>query len=439
MLKMIHVMSISLRVIWRFRLRSSLILLSAMLSVGGVVASVNYASGGRQQVLNQIRLLGTNVLIVTPQQSRTISGRARTGSIVTTLNEQDYALIGRDVPHLTRSSAVSTASFTLRAGDLSKNSSVVGCESDYIRVKNWKVEEGNFFSSAEDRRATRVAILGHTVAHDLFDNAPAVGARLLINRVPFEVIGVMSERGQGLDVTNEDNQIYVPLRTAMHRLSSIDYYSGLILEVDRWENIDETVRSLNEVLRQRHRVSEKLPEDYKIQNQKELIETQEASSQRLSFLVRWIGISGLIVSGLGILAISWIAIKERTVELGTRRAIGATASVIFFQILFEALAVSLLGGIGGLAIAWQSSKLISEWISLPFVFDWTNAESVFAISVCLNLIFALLPGQKGCPDKSNRCPEVRIGVVFCKLAKKHCPTRWIEFTGSRMQCKRSTS
>src|SRR5258708_2213697 len=200
----------------------------------------------------------TNVLIVTPQQSRSISGRARRGSIVSTLNEQDYASIGRDLPHFVRSSAVSTASFTLRVGDLSKNSPVVGCEPDYIQIKNWKVEEGSFFSNAEDRKATRVAILGRTVARDLFADGPAIGARLLINRVPFEVIGVMSERGQGLDVTNEDNQIYVPLRTAMHRLSSLDYYSALILEVDGWENIDATVKSLNEVLRQRHRVSEKL-------------------------------------------------------------------------------------------------------------------------------------------------------------------------------------
>ena len=152
--KMLHVMAISLRVIWRFRLRSSLILLSAMLGVAGVVASVNYASSGRQQVLNQIRLLGTNVLIVTPQQSRSVGGRARTGSIVTTLNEQDYASIRRDLPHLVRSSAISNAGFTLRAGDLSKNSLVVGCESDYIEVKNWKVEEGSFFSNTEEGQST---------------------------------------------------------------------------------------------------------------------------------------------------------------------------------------------------------------------------------------------------------------------------------------------
>src|SRR5262245_65396929 len=137
MRKFIHIMSVSLRLIWRFRLRSSLILLSATLSVAGVISSVNYASGGRQQVLNQIRRLGTNVVNVAPQQSRSVGGRARTGSIVTTLVGQDYLAIRRELSSLARSSALATAGFRLKAGEFSKTTSVVGCEPDYFRIKSW--------------------------------------------------------------------------------------------------------------------------------------------------------------------------------------------------------------------------------------------------------------------------------------------------------------
>ena len=384
----------SLRLIWRFRLRSSLILLSATLGVAGVISSVNYASGGRRQVLNQIRRLGTNVVNVTPQQSRSVGGRARTGSIVTTLVEQDYIAIRRELPSLARSSALATAGFRLKASDFSKTTSVVGCEPDYFRIKSWSLERGDFFEASDLRKSARVAILGHTVARDLFGDEAAVGRRLFINRAPFEVVGVLAELGQGLDVANEDNQVFVPLSTAMRRLMNVEYYSGLVFELDRWEAMDDGAKAVADLLRRRHRSSPKQPEDFQVQNQKELIDTQTSSSERLAFFVRWIGLSGLVVSGLGALAISWIAVKERTVEIGTRRALGATACDIFFQLLFEAVVVSSLGSAFGLAAGWQSSRLIAEQAHLPFVFDWTNARVALAFAVALNLTFALLPSGK---------------------------------------------
>ena len=387
-------MSMSLRLIWRFRLRSSLILLSATLGVAGVISSVNYASGGRRQVLNQIRRLGTNVVNVTPQQSRSVGGRARTGSIVTTLVEQDYMAIRRELPSLARSSALATAGFRLKASDFSKTTSVVGCEPDYFRIKSWSLERGDFFEASDLRKSARVAILGHTVARDLFGDEAAVGRRLFINRAPFEVVGVLAELGQGLDVANEDNQVFVPLSTAMRRLMNVEYYSELVFELDRWEAMDNGAKAIANLLRRRHRSSPKQPEDFQVQNQKELIDTQTASAESLAFFVRWIGLSGLIVSGLGALAISWIAVKERTVEIGARRALGATACDIFFQLLFEAAVVSSLGSAFGLAAGWQSSRLIAEQAHLPFVFDWTNARVALAFAVALNLTFALLPSGK---------------------------------------------
>src|SRR5262249_15458274 len=214
--------------------------------------------------------------------------------------------------------------------DFSKTTSVVGCEPDYFQIKSWSLEGGDFFGASDLRKSARVAILGHTVARDLFGDESAVGRRLFINRGPFEVVGVLAEVGQGLDVANEDNQVYVPLQTAMHRLLNVEYYSGLVFEVGRWEAMDDAAKEIVTLLRRRHRSSLKQPEDFQVQNQKELIDTQTVSAEKLAFFVRWIGLSGLVVSGLGALAISWIAVKERTVEIGTRRALGATACDIFF-------------------------------------------------------------------------------------------------------------
>jgi len=393
--KALLLMTGSLRLIWRFRLRSGLILLSALLGVGGVISAINYAAEGRLKVLNRIQRLGTNVLVVTPQLSRNVGGRAKTGSIVTTLVAADYAEILRETPDIEKSSATITTSFLVKAGDLSKSNCVVmGTEPDYARIRHWQTTDGEFYDMPEMRRAARAAVLGSTVRRDLFGSESPIGKRIFINRVPFEVIGVLEERGQGLDATNEDNQVYVPLSTAMRRLANLDYFGSILFAVASWDRMDETTEAIHQVLRKRHRAPGNLPEDFQIQNQKALIDTEMAASNRLTFLVRWVGLSGLAVSGLGILAICWIAVGERVGEIGIRRALGATKSDIFFQFLFEAVIISVLGCFAGIIAGWQGTESIAHREDLPFFFDWKNALLVAGFAMSMNLVFALIPSRR---------------------------------------------
>ena len=393
--KSVYILTGSLRSVWRFPLRSGLLLLSAMLGVAGVTSAINYAEDGRLKALNQIQLMGTNILVVAPQQSRAVGGRARTGTIVTTLVEQDYTAIQQELPDIERSSATAVGSFLIKAGDLSKNSCpVIGVEPDYFRIRNWSVRDGTIFDSTNMRRASRVVLLGSTVAHDLFGEIAPVGQGVLINRVPFEVAGVLAERGQSLEAGNEDNQVYIPLTTAMHRLMDVRYYSSLIFEIADWDRMDEDAQAIRETLNRRHHKLANLPEDFQIQNQKSLIDTETVTAAKLEFLVRWVGFSGLFVSGLGILAITWIAVRERTREIGTRRALGATPKDIFSQFLFEATVVSVIGCLAGLAGSWEGSLIVAQRVGLPFHFDWGAARLVIALSIALNLIFALFPSGR---------------------------------------------
>lgn len=218
--KSVYILAGSLRSVWRFPLRSGLLLLSAMLGVGGVTSAINYAEDGRLKALNQIRLMGTNILLVTPQPSRAVGGRARTGTIVTTLVEQDYTAIQHELPDIQRSSATAAGTFLIKAGDLSKNNCpVIGVEPDYFRIRNWPVRDGAVFDSTDARHASRLVLLGSTVARDLFAESSPVGQRVLINRVPFEVTGVLAERGQSLEAGNGDNQAIHPTD---HRDASLD-------------------------------------------------------------------------------------------------------------------------------------------------------------------------------------------------------------------------
>lgn len=379
---------------WRYRLRSALLMLSAALGVTGVVCSVNYGASGTRQILDQIRRLGTNVLIITPAQSRAIAGRARTGEPVTTLVERDYRALKSEVLNRTRSSALVTQSFWSKAGDLSKDAAVMGCEPDYFAIKDLPVTAGELFDSTQERTAARVALLGHTVANDLFGSSSPLGQRMMINRVQFTVIGVLTERGQGLDASNEDSQIYVPLSTAMRRLTNLDHYGGIVLEIDSLNGMDAAAEQSRRVLHQMHHIQPNQPEDYQIQNQKSLLDTQMAAAKRLGFFLRWIAASALAVSGLGIVAITWIAVKERTHEIGIRRALGATATDIFYQVTCETAALAFGGGLVGIIVAWPTSRLISDSVGLPFVFDRNSAVLAFAAAAALNLIFSTLPSRK---------------------------------------------
>jgi putative ABC transport system permease protein len=403
----------AMRRIWRYPLGSMLVLVAATLGVAGVVCSVDYAAAGRRKVLEQIRRLGANTLVVSAQQSRGAAGRARTGTLVTTLVEADYRAIRRDVDGIGRASRLVNRGLRVKGAGYSKVVAIVGCEPDFFAIRNWPVSTGDVFDGDDLRRSRRVVVLGATVARDLFGFTAAAGARrpegggrgsaagsavigqrLAIGRVPFEVVGVLAERGQGLDLADEDGQVYVPLTAAMRRLLNLDSYASILVEVDGRQPLERVAAQVGAVLRRRHHGLPRVPEDFTVQSQRVLADTQLAASSKLAFLVRWIGASALAVSGLGILAIAWIGVRARTVEVGTRRALGATAGGIFAQLLFEAALLAVLGCAAGLGAGWEGSLLLARRDGLRFVFEWRDAAAALASALVLNLLFAVLPARR---------------------------------------------
>ena len=366
----------------------------AATGVAGVVCSVNYAASGNNQLLDQIRRMGDKYSHHHSGPSRAIAGRSRSKEPVTTLVERDYIAIRRELLSRTRSSGLVTASFWLKAGNLSKNAAVIGCEPDYFAIRNWQTVEGEVFRETEERTASRVVLLGPTVARDIFADRSPVGERLLINRSPFTVIGVLSERGQGLDVANQDNQVYVPLSTAMRRLMNVDHYSGILVEIDSTDSMDPAVSRTRSLLHQLHHIQPNQADDFQIQNQKTLFDIQSASVRRLDFLLTWIGSSALAVSALGILGITWIPAKQRTREFGTKRVLGATARDIFVHVLSESTVLAVAGCFAGVVTSWPLSRFIVEKAGLVFVYRSGVAEAAFAVAVVLNISFALWPSGK---------------------------------------------
>jgi putative ABC transport system permease protein len=180
----------------------------------------------------------------------------------------------------------------------------------------------------------------------------------------------------------------------MRRLLNVDYYNAIFFNVTDLATMTDVEKSITQLLRIRHRISPLRPDDFQVQSQRELIDAQISAADRLAFLVRWIGFCALLVSGLGIMAIAWIAVRDRTTEIGTRRALGATAGEIFFQFSLEATLLAIIGVTLGLFIAWWASQIIADAAGLVFVYDSANASLAVIVAVVFNLLFASWPALR---------------------------------------------
>jgi putative ABC transport system permease protein len=390
LLRFQQVFAIASRNFRRFRLQSVLIVAASVTGTAGVILSTGYAAGGRQKILDQFAQLGTNVIIVTPQQSRAVGGRARTGSVVTTLNGSDYRAIAESVEGISSSSPTVSSILRIRAGDLTKNTTVVGCTPDYFVIKHWALALGSSFDESALRQQSRIVLLGATAARDLFGEADPTGSRITINRVPFTVQGVLVERGQGLDSSNEDDQVYVPLDTAMRRLMNVDYFSSILFNIESWSSMDSDASQIYRLVATRHRHGSGSNDDFWVQNRKNLIDTQLSAFSRLTFLVRWIAASTLTVSSLGVFAITWIGIRNRTREIGTRRALGATRSDILVQFFTEGALGAMLGCFSAIPVANVALRLISTRVGQPLIFSPAAAFYEALGSIALYATFTLL-------------------------------------------------
>lgn len=385
----------ALRRIARYPLRSTLLVLCAAIGVAGVITATNYAASGRANILGQVERLGTRLVTVTAERSVNVADRGRTGDIVTTLREDDYLALQRELSDdLTAHSAIVSRSMRLKGAGQSRNAIVLGVEPAYFNMKSWSLLTGDAFSAADVRQSARIVVLGSRVAGDLFGDANVIGETLYINRVPFEVRGLLAPRGTGLDGIDEDDQVFIPLTAAMRRLLGVEHYNALIFEVSRSTDVVAITEAIDAMMLARHRPAAGREADFKVRNAMTLIEAELASAQRLDFLTLWISLATLLLAALGILAMAWISTRDRLREIGTLRALGARRSDIFLQFAFEAGALALIGTTIGLALGAASSVLLARIAQLPYLFDLGTALIAAVVALTFNVAFACWPALK---------------------------------------------
>ncbi|HZO01048.1 MAG TPA: ABC transporter permease [Burkholderiales bacterium] len=397
-MKFMALLRIALRALAVNKLRSALTMLGIVIGVGAVIVMIAVGAGAQARVEEQIRALGSNLLLVMP--GSTTAGGVRMGfGSGSTLTEDDVVAINREIPEALAAPALRGAAQVIW-GNANWSTQVFGVTPEYLDVRQWPLAAGRAFEPAEMAAAAKVALIGATVAKQLFGSGDPLDQSIRIKRVPFTVIGVLDVKGQSLMGTDQDDLVLVPIKTARSRVlgtaSAARNRTVGTIWVKAADGIDtkvveEHVRSL---LRQRHRIQVGADDDFSLRNLAEVMAAQEASSRVLALLLAAVASVSLLVGGIGIMNIMLVSVTERTREIGLRMAVGARTRDILGQFLVEAVTLSLIGGLIGVTLGIGGTLMIAELAGWRVVLSPEAVALAVAFAFVIGVFFGFYPARK---------------------------------------------
>lgn len=374
------------------KMRSILTMLGIIIGVAAVIALVSIGNGVKQDIQNSISSLGSNLLMVMPGAPRTPGVRPSAGSMKS-LKVADYEAIAK-LDGVKAASPMTNGTYVVIYQNKNWTTSVSGVNANYLDVNNWSMKSGRFLSDKNIQNRERVAVVGKTVVKNLFGDEDPVGAEIRVKNIPFRIIGVLNSKGSGAMGNDQDDMVIIPYTTAMERVEGVDYLR-MIYVVGKDENgIDRLQSDIENLLRVRHGIKDTNLDDFNIQNMNSIMETMEETTGTLTLFLGAVAAISLVVGGIGIMNIMLVSVTERTREIGVRKALGATYSVIVTQFLIEAVVISLMGGIIGIILGIGSSKLIGMASGMSTVISIPTIVMSFAFSMAIGLIFGIYPARK---------------------------------------------
>jgi putative ABC transport system permease protein len=379
-------------------MRSALTMLGIVIGVASVITMIAVGSGAESRIAEQIRALGSNLMIVV---SGTItSGGVRLGfGSQLTLSDDDALAIQRELPETLVASPGVRGAAQVIYGNINWSTIVYGTTPDFLTARDWDVVAGRPISQTDMDGAAKVALLGQTVARTLFGGSDAVGQMVRVKKVPFTVIGVLDRKGQSLQGQDQDDVVVMPLTTARKRVlgaSEANRRAVAAILVKMREGADLTAAEgqIHALLRQRHRLQPGQDDDFWLRNLSEVFEAQEASSRVLTMLLAAVASVSLVVGGIGIMNIMLVSVTERTREIGLRMAVGARSGDILGQFLVEAITLSLVGGVVGIALGTVASLAVGHWAGWQ---TELRAEAILlavGFSAAVGIFFGYYPARK---------------------------------------------
>ncbi|MDD2520148.1 MAG: ABC transporter permease [Kiritimatiellae bacterium] len=385
--------TIALRALRRNPLRTGLTMLGIIIGVAAVIAMVAIGTGAKAEVAASIEQMGQNMVMVISRAAR--SGRVHLGGDSgVALTKQDYDAIRQEVAGLAGATPEVRASAQVAAGNQNVNTTVYGVSEEYPAVRAWRLALGGHFTEADVKSAAKVAVLGQTVATNLFGGGDPVGQLIRIQHAPYEVIGVLRAKGANMMGRDQDDLVLVPWTSAMVRLTGENSFRAISVQAESAERIPEVVGQLEALLRQRHRIPEGGEDDFLIRNMQDMLEMATSTAQTMTILLGAIAGVSLLVGGIGIMNIMLVSVTERTREIGVRMAVGARGADILLQFLVEAVVLSVSGGLIGIGLGYGVAHLVSVKFGWNTLVSPDSVALAFLFSAVIGVFFGFYPARK---------------------------------------------
>ena len=380
-------------------LRSFLTMLGIIIGIASVIVMVSVSSGAKLAVENFINSLGTNMLLIRPGAGM-FGGRRSEAGTDAPFTERDVRAIHKQFDFIDGISGSVNDNAPVIAGNNNWQTQITGVHVDYTTIRGWNIEQGRNFTEREVKSGGKAAILGQTVARELFKGDPALGARIRIKNVPFRVIGILESKGQASFGRDQDDLVIIPISTARMRVTGrtsrtvSDDAGTIMVSINRHVDIKRAQRELQEFLRKYRNITPGAQDDFSVNNLAEFIQARNETQNTLGLLLTATGAIALIVGGIGIMNIMLVSVTERTKEIGLRLAVGARRRDILAQFLVEAVALCMVGSLVGVVIGLGSDFLIDHFSELPVLVNVPIIFIAILSAACVGIFFGFYPARK---------------------------------------------
>ena len=392
------IVKVSVRAIWRNKTRSALTMLGIIFGIAAVIMVLAIGKGASANMVAQIGKMGDNVVMIFSEQRHAAAGVHGGAGEGQSLTASDGRAIRQELAHLVKAESPEVRTqMQVVCGDKNWNTTIYGCSTEFLVIRNWEIETGDFFNEQEERQCARVCVLGKTVASNLFPNDDPVGRTLRIGNMPFKVKGVLETKGVGGMGQDQDDAVLAPYTTVKRVLQASTFPDNVRqVKLSLWsmDQIEEAKREIGALLRQRHRLSETAEDDFRIIDMAEITSTMSGVSNTMTVLLAAVAAISLLVGGIGIMNIMLVSVTERIREIGLRMAIGATPANILGQFILEAVLLSTIGGGAGVAIGVSGAQAIGEMLGWPILVEVGSTVSAFHFSAFVGMFFGFYPAWR---------------------------------------------
>jgi putative ABC transport system permease protein len=391
-------LSIALQALKVNKLRSGLTMLGIIIGVAAVIVMIAVGSGAQARVKEQIAGLGSNLMILWAGSVTTAGVRGGTGTAQTLVEDDAWAVM-REIAEVQVAAPTQRGSGQIVWGNANWLASIVGTTPEYFEARDWGLVTGRLFEAGEMSGAGKVAIIGQTVARELFGDGDPVDQIIRVRGVPFTVIGLLERKGQSMMGQDQDDIVIIPLTTARNKIfgalqGRIGRVSSIFIKSKDGADMKEAEDKVRELLRQRHRLTGNTPDDFSLRNLTEILQAQEAASKVMAILLAAVASVSLLVGGIGIMNIMLVSVTERTREIGLRLAVGARGKDILSQFLVEAITLSTIGGVLGILLGALGTWLVAELAEWPVQLSVLSVILAVGFSAVIGIFFGYYPARK---------------------------------------------